>query len=188
MKQRAPVLPRRPHSAWRNSESSALLRAELPHRHESAVSRFASAPCKACRLSAWEAPSGRCSWTRRRRLGTRRFSRLSLSESATSGESNLRPSPSPAQKVSGSTHQQMPARKASFQAPPMMDCPSVPIQSPATQTHNPTGRTEKACKRRPFRKRLMGFEPTTFCMASRRSSQLSYSRARRGSIAATIRW
>jgi hypothetical protein len=29
------------------------------------------------------------------------------------------------------------------------------------------------------KKRLMGFEPTTFCMASRRSSQLSYSRARR---------
>ena len=30
------------------------------------------------------------------------------------------------------------------------------------------------------KKRLMGFEPTTFCMASRRSSQLSYSRARAG--------
>jgi hypothetical protein len=29
------------------------------------------------------------------------------------------------------------------------------------------------------RERLMGFEPTTFCMASRRSSQLSYSRALR---------
>jgi hypothetical protein len=29
-------------------------------------------------------------------------------------------------------------------------------------------------------KRLMGFEPTTFCMASRRSSQLSYSRANGG--------
>jgi hypothetical protein len=27
-----------------------------------------------------------------------------------------------------------------------------------------------------FLKRLMGLEPTTFCMASRRSSQLSYSR------------
>jgi hypothetical protein len=27
-------------------------------------------------------------------------------------------------------------------------------------------------------KRLKGFEPSTFCMASRRSSQLSYSRAR----------
>jgi hypothetical protein len=26
----------------------------------------------------------------------------------------------------------------------------------------------------------MGFEPTTFCMASRRSSQLSYSRVRAG--------
>jgi hypothetical protein len=30
----------------------------------------------------------------------------------------------------------------------------------------------------------MGFEPTTFCMASRRSSQLSYSRAERHMIAA----
>jgi hypothetical protein len=30
------------------------------------------------------------------------------------------------------------------------------------------------------KKRLMGFEPTTFCMASRRSSQLSYSRIGRG--------
>ena len=27
------------------------------------------------------------------------------------------------------------------------------------------------------KKRLKGFEPSTFCMASRRSSQLSYSRA-----------
>jgi hypothetical protein len=29
-------------------------------------------------------------------------------------------------------------------------------------------------------KRPMGFEPTTFCMASRRSSQLSYGRIGRG--------
>ena len=36
---------------------------------------------------------------------------------------------------------------------------------------NPTGRIW-LCNG----KRLMGFEPTTFCMASRRSSQLSYSR------------
>ena len=28
-----------------------------------------------------------------------------------------------------------------------------------------------------FEKRMMGLEPTTFCMASRRSSQLSYIRA-----------
>jgi hypothetical protein len=27
-----------------------------------------------------------------------------------------------------------------------------------------------------FEERMMGFEPTTFCMASRRSSQLSYIR------------
>ncbi len=30
------------------------------------------------------------------------------------------------------------------------------------------------------KKRLKGFEPSTFCMASRRSSQLSYSRIGRG--------
>jgi hypothetical protein len=41
------------------------------------------------------------------------------------------------------------------------------------------GEKAKKPKCRPSRERLMGFEPTTFCMASRRSSQLSYSRARR---------
>jgi hypothetical protein len=35
------------------------------------------------------------------------------------------------------------------------------------QTHQPTASTKKTCKCRPFVKRLMGFEPTTFCMASR---------------------
>ena len=39
----------------------------------------------------------------------------------------------------------------------------------------------------PFPKRLKGLEPSTFCMASRRSSQLSYSRRGRGSIAAVAR-
>jgi hypothetical protein len=34
--------------------------------------------------------------------------------------------------------------------------------------------------------RMMGFEPTTFCMASRRSSQLSYIREARKSIAASL--
>jgi hypothetical protein len=34
-----------------------------------------------------------------------------------------------------------------------------------------------------FEKRMMGLEPTTFCMASRRSSQLSYIRGTRVSIA-----
>jgi PPOX class probable F420-dependent enzyme len=45
----------------------------------------------------------------------------------------------------------------------------------------PTSDRRRAGRRhRPLgvrRERLMGFEPTTFCMASRRSSQLSYSRA-----------
>jgi hypothetical protein len=46
----------------------------------------------------------------------------------------------------------------------------VPIGWSATQTHYATARTKKTCKRRPFRERLMGFEPTTFCMASRTCS------------------
>jgi hypothetical protein len=40
-------------------------------------------------------------------------------------------------------------------------------QSDLTQTHKPTAHTQKACKYRPFSKRLKGFEPSTFCMASR---------------------
>jgi hypothetical protein len=47
--------------------------------------------------------------------------------------------------------------------------PSPPVrnQSPATQTHNPTDDAKKTCKCRPSWKRLKGFEPSTFCMASR---------------------
>jgi hypothetical protein len=45
--------------------------------------------------------------------------------------------------------------------------PRVSAECPLTQTHNPTDDAEKACYCRPFLKRLMGFEPTTFCMASR---------------------
>jgi hypothetical protein len=37
---------------------------------------------------------------------------------------------------------------------------------------------KKGLQMQPFSKRLKGFEPSTFCMASRRSSQLSYSRTR----------
>ena len=36
-------------------------------------------------------------------------------------------------------------------------------------------------------KRMMGLEPTTFCMASRRSSQLSYIREARGMLATAER-
>ena len=34
-----------------------------------------------------------------------------------------------------------------------------------TQTQQPTAPPKKTCKGRPFAKRLMGFEPTTFCTA-----------------------
>jgi hypothetical protein len=35
-----------------------------------------------------------------------------------------------------------------------------------TQTNKATAATKKTCKCRPFAKRLKGFEPSTFCMAS----------------------
>jgi hypothetical protein len=43
----------------------------------------------------------------------------------------------------------------------------IRIESGPTQKVQPTARTKKAYKRRPFRNRLMRFEPTTFSMASR---------------------
>jgi hypothetical protein len=56
----------------------------------------------------------------------------------------------------------------------------VPITCPTTQTHQPTARIKKTCKRRPFRKRLKGFEPSTFCMGS------PVDFGRRGSKRATV--
>jgi hypothetical protein len=54
-----------------------------------------------------------------------------------------------------------------FEALPPRPAPPVPNGCPATQTHQPTVRMKRTCSCRPFRERLMGFEPTTFCMASR---------------------
>jgi hypothetical protein len=59
---------------------------------------------------------------------------------------------------------------ASFEASPIMAWPSVRVQSPATQTHYATAEAKKTCKCRPFAKRLKGFEPSTFCMASSTSA------------------
>src|ERR1700750_3289548 len=48
-------------------------------------------------------------------------------------------------------------------------------------------RTQKTPPERGFQmERLMGLEPTTFCMASRRSSPLSYSRRGAASIARVL--
>ena len=52
-------------------------------------------------------------------------------------------------------------------------CPSSSAEAPWVRP----GQPHCAIRRRSRKERLMGFEPTTFCMASRRSSQLSYSRA-----------
>jgi hypothetical protein len=53
-----------------------------------------------------------------------------------------------------------------FLEPPAVGQPRVRNQSDPTQTHKPTAHPRKTCKYRSFRERLMGFEPTTFCMAS----------------------
>ena len=51
--------------------------------------------------------------------------------------------------------------------PPTSGGPRVRNQSDRTQTNKATAETKKTCKYRPFAKRLKGFEPSTFCMASR---------------------
>jgi hypothetical protein len=43
----------------------------------------------------------------------------------------------------------------------------LPLTSSSTQTHQPTAPTKKNCKRSSFREAAEGFEPSTFCMASR---------------------
>ena len=68
-------------------------------------------------------------------------------------------------------------RKSTFRARMRVAADTIVQSLSVTQTHYSTATTKKTCKCRPSRKRLKGFEPSTFCMASRRSSQLSYSRA-----------
>ena len=80
------------------------------------------------------------------------------------------------QKVNIRTPQHSLQTAAFFESNVRVGLRRVRFGSGAKQTRKPTAHTKRTCKCRPFRKRLMGFEPTTFCMASRRSSQLSYSR------------
>jgi hypothetical protein len=46
------------------------------------------------------------------------------------------------------------------------------FRSGTTQTRQPTAPSKKTCKCRPSRERLKGFEPSTFCMASRTHATL----------------
>ena len=62
--------------------------------------------------------------------------------------------------------------------------PRVPRRLPDTAVAGSMQGGSPAIAGDPPHKRLMGFEPTTFCMASRRSSQLSYSRV----CAEVYRW
>jgi hypothetical protein len=76
-----------------------------------------------------------------------------------------RPTTTSPQKVLGSTAPIRP-QTGDFSVTSGCGRTSVRIQSDQNQKVQLTLQTEKACKRKPFRKRLMGFEPTTFCMAS----------------------
>jgi hypothetical protein len=65
------------------------------------------------------------------------------------------------------TSENRPANRAFSLKPPPIGGPRVRNQSDRTQTNKATAATKKTCKCRPFSKRLKGFEPSTFCMASR---------------------
>jgi hypothetical protein len=71
------------------------------------------------------------------------------------------------------TNQNGPADRGFSLERPTIGPGRVRSQSDPTQTHKPTAHAKKACKYRPFcpfSKRLKGFEPSTFCMASSRSA------------------
>jgi hypothetical protein len=65
------------------------------------------------------------------------------------------------------TNQNGPANRGFSLERPTIGPGRVRSQSDPTQTHKPTAHAKKACKSSPFSKRLKGFEPSTFCMASR---------------------
>jgi hypothetical protein len=65
------------------------------------------------------------------------------------------------------TNENRPANRAFSLKPPTIGGPRVRNQSDRMQRNKATAATKKACKCRPFSKRLKGFEPSTFCMASR---------------------
>ena len=91
-------------------------------------------------------------------------------------ESNPRPSAA-CTKTSCPWREEWPANGLLLGRIGQLRAPRLSIHCQLKQTHSPTAPSKKTCKCRPFAKRLKGFEPSTFCMASRRSSQLSYSRA-----------
>jgi hypothetical protein len=72
--------------------------------------------------------------------------------------------------TSARTSENPPAKGRFSLRPPTSGGPRVRNQSDRTQTNKATVETKKTCKCRPFRKRLKGFEPSTFCMASSRSA------------------
>jgi hypothetical protein len=71
-------------------------------------------------------------------------------------------------RVDGSNDPELPANSRFLRVEDTVDLPRVRFRSGVKQTHQPTVGTKKACKCRSFRKRLKGFEPSTFCMTSSR--------------------
>src|SRR4029453_4647898 len=76
------------------------------------------------------------------------------------------------QEVNRSNDPEFPANSHVLRAESTAPLPRVRFRSGTTQTHQPTARTKKTCNCRPFRKRLKGLEPSTFCMASSSSGPL----------------
>ena len=115
----------------------------------------------------WYLPGGRCPQDRA----------VAARVVLTASRQNTRPSAGP-QKDFGSDEPESACKPSVF----LGTADDRPAASP--ESVRPYADAQADCARkktwkcRPFPKRLMGFEPTTFCMASRRSSQLSYSRAR----------
>src|SRR5215208_2898330 len=118
-------------------------RTAAAHTEAPAVDRAGCRPVLLPRLlvsesGCWEAPPGHASWSR-----------------AVNGD-----------RLGNQLRARMQTRR--FLTPLAAGWPPVPIGYPATRTHQPTASTKKDLQMHAFPKRLKGFEPSTFCMASRR--------------------
>ena len=73
----------------------------------------------------------------------------------------------PLQEVDRWNDPEFPASRRFLRVESTVGWPCVRFRSGAKQTHHPAADMKKTCKCRPSRERLKGFEPSTFCMASR---------------------
>jgi hypothetical protein len=111
------------------------------------------------------APEDRNRWQRAGRRPCARTCRLQEQPANRRSRRNTRPSAGLQNDFSSDEPESACKPRVSLK-PPTIGGPRVRNQSDRMQRNKATAATKNTCKTRVFRKRLKGFEPSTFCMAS----------------------